>query len=554
MRSFLTPILGLFFFLAACASEPRTGPDAGVGLLEEVAAAMGGWETLESIEREEIQTRGAAWEPHQAPFPGGVLEIASFDQNIRIDYSGPSMRLEFNGERSYPLPGPVGFVEVIDGNVGALLEPLSPENDEPTGGTETDEDAPAGERMQGSRVAARLRDIRRMPARIALVARESEELTRALDRSVDGTTYQVLEYHDGMNPVELLVSPTSKLPVRVIVLETDPLYGDTHNELIFDDWRPTRLDAARTGGAAEVPIPYRRTVYLNGDRLREEEVQEVALNPVFDAGVFDIPAPVRNSPEPGDRVTSDATIRRAIMGFGPLPGFGELPEVASLESVAPGVWLAGGGSHNSLIIEMNDHLIVAGTPLFNERSIGVIEALNVRFPEKPVRYAIVSHFHGDHSGGVRAYAGLGARIVAHESIAPFLEVVLSRPRTIRPDALSRLDQAATIQRVGEYFEITDGARTVEVRHVPNEHANGMLMTYVPEERVVFVSDLYSPPNPVDASDANARAFFDAIVESNLDVETIVGAHGSTGPFSVLAQIMGARDTAPNGADDASVRE
>jgi glyoxylase-like metal-dependent hydrolase (beta-lactamase superfamily II) len=202
------------------------------------------------------------------------------------------------------------------------------------------------------------------------------------------------------------------------------------------------------------------------------------------------------------------------------------------------VWIAGGSSHNSLVIEMNDHLIVAGTPLFDERSIGVIEALNVRFPQKPVRYAVVSHFHADHSGGVRAYAALGATIVAHQSIAPFLEVVLSRPQTIRPDALSGQDGRPTIQRVNGSDEVSDGSRTVRFLHVENEHADGMLMVYVPDVDVVFVSDLYSPPNPVDATDPNARAFFDAVISSGLEVETVVGAHGSTGPFSALARVMG----------------
>jgi glyoxylase-like metal-dependent hydrolase (beta-lactamase superfamily II) len=237
-------------------------------------------------------------------------------------------------------------------------------------------------------------------------------------------------------------------------------------------------------------------------------------------------------------MTSEITIRRAIMGFGPLEGLGELPLVAPLENVANGVWIAGGGSHNSLVVEMSDFLVVAEPPLFEERSVGVIEALKFRFPEKPVRYVIVSHFHGDHSGGVRAYAALGATVVAHESIAPFLEVVLSRPRTIHPDALSRSDQPGTIQRVGEFDEISDPTRSIQVWHVPNDHADGMLATYIPGERIMFVSDLYSPPNPVDAANDNARAFHDFVVGRNLDVETVVGGHGSSGPFSALASVMG----------------
>lgn len=536
MRRLSISILGIALVLAACGSEPRIGPEAGAALLEEVAAAMGGWETIEAIEREELEIQGTAWEPHQAQFPGGILELADYESRLLIDYAGPSMRLEFRGERHYPAPGPVAFLEVIDDDAGAVFDLEETPSDEAASEGWTN-----GQRMRGSRFAARIRDLERMPVRIAQVARASETLNREPDRSVDGTTYEVLAYHDGANPVELLVDPATKLPGRVIVLETDPLYGDTQNEMVLDDWRPTRFSASGPGGEREIPVPFRRTVFLNGDRYREEAVQSVAINGVFQAGSFDIPAPIRESPERGERVTSDIALRRAVMGFGPLEGFGSLPEVAPLENVAPGVWIAAGSSHNSLIIEMMDHLIVAGTPLFDERSTGVIEALNVRFPEKPVRYAVVSHFHADHSGGVRAYAALGATIVAHESIAPFLEVVLSRPRTIRPDALSGQDGRPTIQRVGASDEVSDGARTVRFLHVANDHADGMLMVFVADVNVVFVSDLYSPPNPVDATDRNARAFFDAVIAHGLDVETVVGAHGSTGPFSALARIMGSGD-------------
>ncbi len=539
MRRFPISILGLTLALAACGSEPRTGPEAGAALLEEVAAAMGGWETIEAIEREELEIRGTAWEPHQAQFPGGILELANYESRLLIDYTGPSMRIEFHGERRYPAPGPVDFLEVIDDDAGAVFDlPEIPSEDG------APEDLTNGQRMRGSRFAARMRDVERMSVRIARVARESETLIREPDRSVDGTTFEVLAYHDGENSVELLLNSTTKLPGRVIVLETDPLYGDTQNELVLDDWRPARFPSSAPGGEWEIPIPFRRTVFLNGDRYREETVESVAINGVFEAGAFDIPSTIRESPERGDRVTSDIALRRAIMGFGPLEGFGSLPEVAPLDNVAPGVWIAGGSSHNSLVIEMSDHLIVAGTPLFDERSIGVIEALNVRFPEKQVRHAVVSHFHADHSGGVRAYAALGATIVAHESIAPFLEVVLSRPRTIRPDALSGQDGRPTIRRVSESDEVSDGSRTVRFLHVPNEHANGMLIVYVADANVVFVSDLYSPPNPVDATDANARAFFDTVIAHGLDVETVVGAHGSMGPFSALARVMGAGESSP----------
>ena len=191
-----------------------------------------------------------------------------------------------------------------------------------------------------------------------------------------------------------------------------------------------------------------------------------------------------------------------------------------------------------MVVEMEDHLIVVEAPLFEERSIGVIEAVEARFPDKPIRYTVVTHYHADHSGGIRAYAGKGATVIGHESIVPFLETVLNSPSTVRPDMLSQSGLTPAVEGVGsEPMELTDGSRTVQIVEVPNNHAAGMVVVYLPEERVVFVSDLYSPPNPVEADNANARAFHDAVVAAGLDVETVVGGHGTTGPFAALANVM-----------------
>jgi glyoxylase-like metal-dependent hydrolase (beta-lactamase superfamily II) len=315
------------------------------------------------------------------------------------------------------------------------------------------------------------------------------------------------------------------------------LYGDTRNQIVFSDWRASQVGATDEGRAISVQLPFVQTQFLNGDQIAEDIFRNIINNGTFGEDAFTIPQEVRDAPEPGERILSQITLRRAGMGFGPLPGYGEVAEVAPLEEVAPGVFQALGGSHNSMIVEMEDHLIVVEAPLFEERSIGVIEAIAARFPDKPIRYIVMTHYHADHSGGIRTYAGNGATVIADQSIVPFVEGVLNAPSTVRADVLERSGLTPTVEGVDGSMELTDGTRTVELIHVPNAHAEGMLMAYVPDEGIAFVSDLYSPPTPADASNANARAFYDAVVEADLDVDTIVGGHGTTGPFQALANVM-----------------
>src|SRR5215831_18038371 len=106
-------ILGVF---ASCSSAPPTGPEAAKALIEQSATAMGGWNNIDSIKSQEILTGGDDWEPMQSLEPTGDARMVDhFGQAILIDLQNNRVRVAHDGLRSYPQPGPVKFVEVIDG-------------------------------------------------------------------------------------------------------------------------------------------------------------------------------------------------------------------------------------------------------------------------------------------------------------------------------------------------------------------------------------------------------------------------------------------------------
>ena len=97
------------------------------------------------------------------------------------------------------------------------------------------------------------------------------------------------------------------------------------------------------------------------------------------------------------------------------------PSVVKSEKAADGVWFISGESHNSVLIEMKDYLIVVEAPLSAVRSMAVMEEVKKLVPNKPTKYLINTHHHFDHSGGMRAYAAEGITIVTHEINRPYYE-------------------------------------------------------------------------------------------------------------------------------------
>jgi glyoxylase-like metal-dependent hydrolase (beta-lactamase superfamily II) len=210
--------------------------------------------------------------------------------------------------------------------------------------------------------------------------------------------------------------------------------------------------------------------------------------------------------------------------------------------VAKGVFHITGGTHHSVAIEMADHLIVGDAPLYEERSQAVLEALAKKFPGKPVRFLVSSHFHNDHSGGTRAYIAAGATVVAGKITEDFFKQIAAAPHTRVPDSLQKDPKPLAFAAVEtEKKVLTDGARTVEVYPVENSHADGMLVLYVPDEKLLYVTDLFSP-GAARQPPVWPGELLNAIQRFGLQVERIVGGHGNK--VGTLAELRQASSASP----------
>jgi glyoxylase-like metal-dependent hydrolase (beta-lactamase superfamily II) len=246
----------------------------------------------------------------------------------------------------------------------------------------------------------------------------------------------------------------------------------------------------------------------------ELTVTDAKANVSFDAAV---PAAVQSATPPAVRVTA--------------------------EKLGDGVWYLTGGSHHSVLVEFNDYVAVIEAPQSEERSNAVIAEVKKLVPSKPIRYLINTHHHFDHSGGLRTYVAEGATIVTHQSNQAFYQKTFQAPHTLNPDRQARAKKKAKILALGAKRVLADSARTVELHHIQgNPHNTGLVMAWLPKEKLLVEVDVYTPlapnaPPPATPNPATVN-FYENIQRLNLDVSQIAPLHGRLVTLADLKKTIG----------------
>ncbi len=230
-------------------------------------------------------------------------------------------------------------------------------------------------------------------------------------------------------------------------------------------------------------------------------------------------------------------------------------EVVDIEELADGVWLFGGGTHNSVVIEFADYVTVVEAPLNEARNLAVIDEIVALIPDKPIRFLINTHQHHDHIGGLRSYMHIGATIVTHWKNYDFYsnDVLNYQPRTLEPDMVSlwpptELAEGYQYEVVRENYVLTDNERNLQISYVhPLTHVEGMLVAYLPQEKLLIEADLYDGPNAqggeshsLATTAQSHRSLFNHVQRLGLDVDRIVPIHGRPVAWSDFEAVVRAQ--------------
>jgi glyoxylase-like metal-dependent hydrolase (beta-lactamase superfamily II) len=215
----------------------------------------------------------------------------------------------------------------------------------------------------------------------------------------------------------------------------------------------------------------------------------------------------------------------------------------TMEKAAEGVWFVAGGSHNSVAIEMKDHVLLVEAPLGDGRTKAVLREVRKTIPGKPVRTVLNTHLHFDHSGGLRAAASEGISIATFKDNVALFQAAYAGKDTLRQDAYAKAKKKAKFIAMGDKHVFSDGARTVEMhRLIGNAHNNGLYVVYLPKEKILSVADAYSARSlvkaPVKKVDPFTANLWENLMRLKLDVEKVLPIHGKMVEFDQLKLTAG----------------
>jgi len=231
------------------------------------------------------------------------------------------------------------------------------------------------------------------------------------------------------------------------------------------------------------------------------------------------------------------------------------------DGVYAGIAKSGGlASGNAGFVIGDDGVVIFDTfftPVAIEELIGEIEKLT----KLPIKFAVNSHYHLDHTGGNQVLVARGVPIIAHDNVAlwqmtknrrflPVLEELQKRHADLekqlgetledQKDKRSQLQRQISRNEVLQTIKLTNptvtfnsgsmhlrlGRREVVLFTLPG-HTGGDVFAYVPDANVVFTGDLgwsKTLPNLIDATVVDWIPTLDKIL-SQYGTARFIPGHG-----------------------------
>jgi glyoxylase-like metal-dependent hydrolase (beta-lactamase superfamily II) len=314
-------------------------------------------------------------------------------------------------------------------------------------------------------------------------------LAYELNKSPDKAEY--LDAVDYMNrPHEMIKIPFPQSPDLTLYIDSEthlisrmvranPQVGQL--DYIFSDYREHN----------GVVYAARVNFHIAGEFNLISTRHDVQFNIAVDSGTFELPMGLTEEAERID--TSEMLATR----------------------ISDSVYHIGQNAGFSIFVDTGEEIVAAGGyPGLKDRFDRFKKESGLH---KPLGLQIVTHHHADHLGGLGEALDLGATLITVE------------------ENVELIREAVTLEIADQQFLKMDGRLTlgsgrqrVEIYEVSTIHAASFLVTYVPAQKLIFITDHMNSPYKAGtpAANLNTVTMYSALQKLDIDIKRILVAHGA----------------------------
>jgi glyoxylase-like metal-dependent hydrolase (beta-lactamase superfamily II) len=504
MKTWITALLFLFASLGFAenidTAQKRSQKQARQ-IVDAAVAALGGADSLQKLENVVFSNTAETWGRLQMPTWKGPFTPGTLKESVLVDLKNDRLMAETEGK------GPAGFDfnnrVVVKSGEGQIFD-LRARTATPT--------------QQGNPPAQLfIQYQRRIPHTILRQALNAPLTLRYIGSDTfQGRKQEVVTLLMSDNVViGMYFDAKTNLMSKYELLFPDTLTGTEASQIIYGPYValgntkvPTGMDLVQAG---ELVSRFKYNVKLN------QQLDEAAFDTKTDGFVAVKAAP------PG----------------GP----------AEVEKLADGVYLlanVAGPNQHMLAVEFKDHVLVVEAPGSSQGTAAAWKKIKETIPNKPVKYLVVTHHHGDHTGGVRTFLDEGVTVVAGPGTGDYIQ---AEAKT-NDDGSANTSRKPKIEVVRGKRVFEDETQRVEIIDFgPNPHSREMLAAYLPKQKLLFQADLFFAPlndAPLGPPQDTTVAFADKLKTMGLSVERLAGVHGKVANWQYFEQALAEKPNKTSG--------
>lgn len=186
-----------------------------------------------------------------------------------------------------------------------------------------------------------------------------------------------------------------------------------------------------------------------------------------------------------------------------------------------------GEEGRSYVVAFADFSLVITATQSSTASERLLQMIQERLPEQPVKYAALSHFHPHYSWGLRPFIARGISILTTPHTQVYLERLANNAHLFKADALQLQPKAPVLEKVIDKKSLRDQTQHLEIFDIgeASNHTPEYLIFYLPKLKLVIQGDLLwvRRDGTTYRGGPRAKGLWEFIQTQGLEVETIATA-------------------------------